>query len=133
MNPFEGRWSANVEKSQRHANHQFQSATLEFAVSADTVSLTQGGVNMSGKQESSTLRLQPDGEPHAVAPQAPDVVVITRWIGTHVLETVGKKGEQTLGRGTYEVSPDGLTLTATVSGIDAQGAAFDQVIVFDRL
>jgi hypothetical protein len=30
------------------------------------------------------------------------------------------------------VSPDGQTMTATVSGIDAAGKTFDQVIVFDR-
>jgi hypothetical protein len=34
MNPFLGTWVANLEKSRRHANHQFQSATLTFEVSA---------------------------------------------------------------------------------------------------
>jgi hypothetical protein len=37
-----------------------------------------------------------------------------------------------LGRGTYEVDEEGRTLTATVSGVDASGKPFDQVIVFDR-
>jgi hypothetical protein len=30
------------------------------------------------------------------------------------------------------VSEDGVTLTATISGIDGQGASFEQMIVFDR-
>jgi hypothetical protein len=30
------------------------------------------------------------------------------------------------------VSPDGKTLTAKLKGIDASGAEFEQVIVFDR-
>jgi hypothetical protein len=60
------------------------------------------------------------------------VTHITRWLGSHVLETVGRKGDRTTGRGTYEVSADGKTLTATVSGIDASGKRFAQVIVFDR-
>ena len=37
-----------------------------------------------------------------------------------------------IGRATYEVSEDGQMLTATVSGVDASGNVFDQVIVFDR-
>jgi hypothetical protein len=37
-----------------------------------------------------------------------------------------------VGEGSYEVSPDGTTLTATVSGTDASGGRFEQVIVFDR-
>src|SRR6185369_12963713 len=54
MNLFLGTWVANLEKSRRHANHQFQSATLAFDVSGDVVSLTHAGVNMAGKPESGT-------------------------------------------------------------------------------
>lgn len=131
MNPLTGTWHANLDKSRRHENHQFKSATLRFEVSGSHVSLTQSGVNMSGKDESSTLTLVADGEEHPVA-QAPGVVVISKWIGPRILETIGKRGDAILGRGTYEVAADGHTLTATVAGIDAQGKAFEQVIVFDR-
>jgi hypothetical protein len=37
-----------------------------------------------------------------------------------------------LVRGTYAVSEDGRTLTATVAGTDAAGMRFEHVIVFDR-
>ena len=132
MNPFTGSWVANIAKSRRHENHQFQSATLTFEVSGDSVSLTQAGVNMSGKSESSTLIFHADGAEHPVSPQAPGIVVVTRWLGTHQLETVAKRAAATIGRGTYEVSADGRVLTARVAGIDAQGATFEQEIVFDR-
>lgn len=132
MNPLNGMWIANIEKSRRHENHQFKSAQLRFDVSGNQVSLTQSGVNMSGKEESSTLTLVADGEAHPVSPQAPDLVLISTWMGTHALETTAKRGEAVIGRGTYAVSADGQTLTATVAGTDAQGKAFDQVIVFDR-
>ena len=132
MSPLTGTWVANLAKSRRHENHQFQSATLRFEVSGNAVSLTQAGVNMSGKDESSTLTLVADGEEHPVSPQAPGVVVISKWIGTQVLETTGKRCDAILGRGTYEVAADGQTLTATVAGIDGQGKTFEQVIVFDR-
>ena len=132
MDPFTGKWIANLAKSRRHANHQFQSATLQFEVAGNTISLTQSGVNMSGKNESSTLTLQADGEERPVSPQAPGVTLAARWMGTHGLETIGKRGADIIGRGTYEVSADLQTLTAKVAGIDAQGAAFEQEIVFDR-
>jgi hypothetical protein len=45
---------------------------------------------------------------------------------------MGKKDGAVVGYGTYAVSDDGQVMTATVRGIDAQGAPFEQVIVFDR-
>jgi len=131
MSALVGVWVANIEKSSRHANHQFQSATLTVAITGHVVSLHHAGVNMSGKQESGTTELLADGEPHPVS-QAPGVTVVTRWAGSHRLETEASKDGQPAGRGVYAVSEDGSTLIATVGGVDAAGKAFEQVIVFDR-
>ena len=130
-NPLAGNWVANLSKSKRHPNHQFQSATLQFTVIGDTVTLTQGGVNASGQEESGTITFQADGRERPI-PQAPGMVSVVRWLASNTLETLGKKDGQIVGRGTYEVSADGKTLTATVTGRDGSGAPFDQVIVFDR-
>ncbi len=131
MNPFTGTWVANLSKSQRHPNHHFQSAKLHFEVSDDSLSLMHEGVNMAGQHESGTTVFYPDGKEHEV-PQAPGVIVVTEWVGTHVIDTQALKNGQLVGHGTYEVSADGATLTATVSGTDASGEAFQQTIVFDR-
>jgi hypothetical protein len=130
--PFSGTWAANVAKSQRHPNHLFQSATLRFAVASDTVTLTHGGVNASGEEESGAMTLQADGEEHPVSEQVPGVVVVTRWVGSRLLETVAKKDGTVVGQQSYEVSADGKTLTAKVWGTDAGGAHFEHVIAFDR-
>ena len=132
MNPFLGSWIANLEKSHRHANHQFQSATLTFEISGNVVSVTHAGVNMAGKSESGTTMLQADGHEHPVSPQAPGVVAVTKWVGTRVLATEARKDGRAVGSASYAVSDDERTLTATVGGIDAAGKPFDQVIVFDR-
>ena len=132
MNPLAGTWNANLEKSRRHANHQFASATMTFEVTPAQVAMSYSGVNAAGKQESSALMFYPDGKEHEISPQAPGVMMICNWAGTHRLETEARKGDTVLGRGSYEVSADGQVLTATVSGVDASGAAFEQVIVFDR-
>ena len=131
MNPFLGTWVANLEKSRRHADHQFQSATLTFEISGSAVTLTHAGVNMAGKAESGTTTLHADGVPRPV-PEAPAVTAVTNWVGTQVLATEAQKDGRSVGSATYVVSDDGSTLTATVAGIDAAGNAFDQVIVFDR-
>jgi hypothetical protein len=132
MNPFTGSWTANLEKSRRHANHQFASATMTFDVTDQAVSMAYSGVNAAGREESSALEFYPDGMEHPVSPQAPGVMMVCTWEGTHRLNTEARKGDVVLGRGSYEVSPDGSILTATISGIDASGATVEQVIVFDR-
>ena len=132
MNIFVGVWIANIEKSQRHANHQFQRATLRFVVAGDLVTLTHSGVNAAGKHESGTTVLHADGQERPVSAQAPGVTVAASWRKANVLETVARKDGQVVGDGKYEVSADGKTLTATVAGLDASGARFEQVIVFDR-
>jgi hypothetical protein len=122
MSIFVGTWIANIEKSRRHANHQFQGASLSFDVTGDVVTLIHGGVNAAGKQESGTTVLRADGDDHEVSPLAPGVMVSARWRDANVLETVAKKDGKVVGDGTYEVSGDGRTLTATVAGIDGAGA-----------
>jgi len=130
-NPFAGTWKANLSKSQRHPNHLFQSLTLRFEVSDDAVLLTFTGVNMAGKQESGTRKLHPNAREYPIA-KAPGVVEVTKWVGSHILETMAKKDGKVIGQSTYEVSKDGKTLRAKVKGIDASGAPFEQVIVCER-
>ncbi|MEW6209616.1 MAG: hypothetical protein AB1631_14710 [Acidobacteriota bacterium] len=130
-NPLAGIWKANLSKSKQHANHQFQSATLRFEISDDTVLLTFTGVNMSGQQESGTRKLHPDGKEYPIA-EVPGVVEVARWVNSRTLEMVAKKDGKVIGEGTYQVSSDGKTLTATIRGTDGSGAEFEQVIVFDR-
>lgn len=129
--PFAGKWVANLAKSKRHPNHQFQSATLQFTVAGNTVTLAHGGVNAGGQHESGTVVLEADGQEHPV-PQQPGIVVVTSWSGPRRLHIVATKAGATVGESVYEVSGDGQTLTATVSGTDGSGAPFEQVIVFDR-
>ena len=126
-----GKWKANISKSQLHANHQFKSLSMDFAVTESTVVLTFTGVNMSGQAESGSTELHPDGKDYPVA-QAPGIVQASRWIASNTLESLARKDGKVIGQGTYEVSADGKTLTARVKGIDASGASFEQVIVLDR-
>lgn len=60
------------------------------------------------------------------------VTVVTRWIGPRLLHSIAKSAGAQVGEQSYEVSTDGMTLTAKLSGVDASGKRFEQVIVFDR-
>ena len=131
MHPLAGTWIANLSKSHRHTNHQFHSATMRFAVTGQEVSLSYEGINHEGRPESNTHVLHADGEEHAIA-AAPGFVAVST-LGVRWVESVGKKDGAVVGRGRYEVSDDGQTMTATVAGIDASGKPFEQVIAFDRL
>jgi len=130
-NPLAGTWHANIEKSQRHPNHLFKSATLRFEVSDGAVDLTFTGVNMSGAEETGTFKMHPDGKEHPI-PGAPGLVEVSRWVGPRMIETVASKDGKVVGHSSYEVTEDRKTLIAKISGSDASGAEFEQVIVCDR-
>jgi len=128
--PLTGSWVANIEKSQRDPNHQFSRATMRFEIAGETVTIVYGGINARGREESGRQVLQADGKEHAVA-EAPGVFGIAALLPRE-LRTWGKKDDVVIGRATYAVAPDGRSMTATVSGLAADGKSFDQVIVFDR-
>ena len=130
MHALAGTWIANLEKSRRHENHRFASATMHFAVDGDEVRLGYEGVNASGQLERSEQVFHADGLPHD-HPLAPGIVVINS-LGPRRLESQATRDGQLAGQGSYEVSDDGNTMTATVAGIDGSGQRFEQVIVFDR-
>jgi len=130
-NPFAGTWRANLSKSLRDPNHLFKSATLTFEVSDEAVSLTYNGVNMSDAEETGTFKMHPDGKEHPI-PGSSGLVETSRWAGPRTLVTVAKQNGKVVGRATYVVSEDGKTLTAKISGRDASGAEFEQIIVCDR-
>jgi hypothetical protein len=130
MHPLIGSWIANIEKSSRHENHRFANATVQFAVAHDEVRLIYEGVNASGKLERGEQVLRADGLPHD-HPLAPGIVV-TSSLGPRGFQSSATKDGAMMGHGSYDVSEDCNTMTATVTGIDGSGKAFEQVIVFDR-
>jgi Glyoxalase superfamily protein len=118
--PFSGRWIADVSRSTRHPANQFQRAVISFAITGDTVTITHGFVDESGRRQHGENAIEVDGREH----MADNGYGLTcAWRGSHVLETVATRNGEVVGRGTYEVSADGNTLTIS---------APEQVIVLDR-
>jgi hypothetical protein len=103
---------------------------MQFAVDGNHVTLTYGGINASGREEHGSQTFLADGKEHPV-PQAASYVATTT-IDQRSLRSLASKDGQSVGQSVYAVSEDGRTMTATVSGIDASGRHFEQIIVFDR-
>jgi hypothetical protein len=130
MHPLAGSWIANIEKSRRHENHRFASASMQFAIADDEVRLSYEGINAAGKSERSEQVLRADGLAHD-HPLAPGIVV-TSSLSPRAFQSSATKDGAPIGHGAYEVSEDGTTMAATIRGIDGAGKPFEQVIVFDR-
>jgi hypothetical protein len=118
--PFAGTWTADVSRSTRHPLNEFHSATLQFAVAGDTVTITDLVIDATGPEEHrNTIRA--DGATYPSEYGGYDVT--GRWLSSRVLEAVVTKDGRIEGRVTYEVSADGRTLTVSTG---------EQVGVFER-
>ena len=120
--PLAGEWIADVARSKRHPHNQFRRAMLQFDVKGESVTVTNAVIEESGRVERGTHTVVADGHERETGNGH---VLRARWIGTRVLETVASKEGVVVGKGRYEVSPDGATLTVT----DGTG---DQRLVFER-
>ncbi len=130
MHPLTGLWTANRSTSRPDLNPPFHSATMRVEIAGDIVRVTDQGVNPSGQHEEQLQIVKCNGQLHSV-PGAPGLLAIGT-LGPRGLESVAKYGDAVMSRRTYDVSDDGRTMTATVSGLDAGGRLFHQVLVFDR-
>ncbi len=121
-NPFTGVWAAEVARSRRHPANMFQRATIEIAVNGDTVTMLDEFADETGRVEKNRNVIEVDGEAHV---SDTGYALIARWVGARRLETVATKDGQMVGGASYEVAPDGSTMTFT-------SANAEYVVVFDR-
>ena len=121
--PFAGTWMANVARSRQHPLNPFRSATMHIDVDGDRVTITDVVVDSQGRSEQRENTFQADGIEHP-SPAGNGYSLTVTQRGARVLETLGKKDGEVIGRGTYEVDPEGGILTITGE---------DQLIVLERL
>ena len=78
-------------------------------------------------QPAGSANLFVDGEEHPHDELLPGLVVVTRWRGPRLLETILTRKDGQIDRVTYEVSANGQTLT-----VKTEGPLGGQLIVFER-
>jgi hypothetical protein len=132
--PFVGTWTLDPARSQFDPNHHPLSATMTFTVEADGAYLLQAEGTKEGGQrvKEKPQRFLPDGQPRPI-PDLPGLSgVATRPDPRTLRGEVRREDGSLVGSGTYVVSPDGRSMTATTEGIDAQFRPFKQVTVWER-
>jgi hypothetical protein len=112
---FVGHWTADLSTSSLNA--RVRSTALDVAVDGDMVSITDRVTNLSGQEVGrGTITFQVDGREHPHDELIPGLVVVARWRGAFVLETILTRRNGQIDRVSYEVSSDGKTLTRTTTG-----------------
>lgn len=138
--PFEGTWRAIYDKSQWDPKYPHEQACLRFEPTENGYFLVAYGVK-DGKAVAERPtpivadgRRRPivdlNGRPIAGVP--PGAVGFSHRPDPYTLEAGAEADGQSIGRGRYQVSPDGGTLTVTTEGLGPKGP-FKVVATFERV
>jgi hypothetical protein len=134
QDPFAGTWKLNPEHSRFDPNHRPREATMRWEVTPEGHYLmTSEGRNEKGEPCAERPQtLVPDGTPRPV-PDFPGLSVITTRPSPDVVSSVCRREDGSIvGEGSYVVSADGRTLTATTAGFDTQLRRFETQTVWQK-
>lgn len=134
QHPLIGTWKLNPGRSEFDLNHRPSAGTMILELTPEGhYALTAEGVTESGEEcTERPTKFIPDGKEHPV-PDFPGLVsVVTRPDPNTLIAEVRREDGSVVGGGTYVVSPDGRSLTATNFGYDTQLRQFQQKTVWDR-
>jgi hypothetical protein len=131
---FVGTWTLNPARCEFDPNHRPTSGTLVFERDPEGQYVMKAeGTDASGKRV--TERPQtfvPDGKPRPL-PDFPGLSAYATQPRPHELRAQVKREDGSIvGEGTYVVSADGMSLTATSAGFDTQLRRFETRTVWDR-
>ena len=129
--PFTGKWTLNTGKSNFDPNHRPVSATMSWERTAEGYHMRAEGQKEDGRTVVDQATFVLDGREHPID-AAPGFTTFSERPDVRTLHSVGRRDGLVVGEGTYSVSEDNTTLTATVRGIDAQHRPFQTVVVWDR-
>jgi hypothetical protein len=117
---------------QLDVKHRAMAAKMYWDREHDGYRMRAEGINARGQVvKEAPQRFTPDGKEHPV-PGAAGVTSIVTQPEPNTIQIESNKGGQPVGGASYVVSRDGKSLTATVSGVDANQRAFQTRMVFDR-
>jgi hypothetical protein len=134
QDPFVGTWKLNPARSQFDPNHRPSEGTMSLVLDAEGAYLmTAEGVNANGeKVRERPQKMIPDGQPHPI-PDFPGLSAVTTRVDANTLRGEARREDGSIaGEGTYVVSADGKSLTATAAGFDTQLRRFETRTVWDR-
>jgi len=131
-----GTWKQSIEKSKYDPGPQPKNAqvrTLE-AFGSDGQKYSVEGVAGNGNKTLWTYSASYDGKEYPLTGPAPfgATTIIIKHLGPNKTQELLKNGDKVVETTISELSADGKTLTITATGTNASGAAFTNILVFDR-
>src|SRR4029453_12051204 len=135
LDPFVGTWKLNPGRSKFDPNHRPTEATMKWELRADgSYEMRASGTSEKGAQVTERPQtLIPDGQPYPV-PDFPGLSAVTTRPDARTIRAVAQREDGSLaGEGTYVVSPDGASLSATTAGFDTQLRRFETTTEWDRV
>lgn len=128
---FTGTWKLNPQKSNFDTNHRPSEGTMRFERNAEGYVMRAEGICEGNRVEEQPQKFILDGVERPI-PGAPGVTAVSTSPDEYTIRASARMGDRVVGEGSYVVSPDGATLTATVRGVDAQQRSFQTTVVWDR-
>lgn len=129
--PFVGSWKLNPEKSQFDPKHRVSAGTMLWERAADGYLMKAEGSRGGQVVQERPATFVLDGKEHAV-PGPPGTTAVAFSPAPDIIHVEAKNAGRVVGKGSYIVSEDRTTLTATMAGTDAQQRTFQTVVVWDR-
>lgn len=132
--PFIGTWNLNPGRCEFDPNHPPTSGALVFERDAEgRYVMKADGTGANGqKVVERPQTFIPDGAAHPIA-EFPGLRLRTTQLSPRELQTRCEREDGSIvGEGTYVVSTDGMSLTATAAGFDAQLRRFETRTIWDR-
>jgi hypothetical protein len=132
--PFLGTWKLNTTKSEFDPNHRPSAATMVFELDEQgRYRMKAEGFDAQGRPVAERPQiLTPDGRPYPL-PDFPGLTSITSRLDSRTLRGECRREDGSIvGEGSYVVSEDGNSLTATTAGFDTQLRRFETRTAWDR-
>ena len=130
--PIIGTWQLNVAKSTFKPGPAPKSHTRTYMATADGIELTYETVAADGSATNGKSSFKDDGKDYPITGSKDFDTVSLKRIDASTVESTQKKAGKVVGTTLRTVSKDGKVMTLKLTGKDTKGAAYDNVLVFDK-
>ncbi len=132
VDPLLGTWQLNVAKSTFSPGPAPKSDTRTYAATEQGTAMTWKNVGADGKEIVAKSTFKVDGKDYPLTGFANFDSISLKQVDDLTVHSTQKKGGKVVGTTTRTVSKDGKVLTLKSKGTSATGAAYDNVMVYDK-
>src|SRR6266851_649504 len=127
-----GTWKLNMEKSKFSPSAPVKSLTSTREASDGGVKVTSTGEQADGTPINSSYTAKYDGKEYPVTGAPWDSIAIKQVNANTLTTTTKKNGGSYHATARTVISKDGKTMTTTVKGTNAEGKAFNNMLIYDK-